>query len=142
MNNCWIDFAPTKNGMHKVDISIGLKDQGFEALDKERAKEAAKTYIVNEVRNYVKQRKHIIYHHNGLLSSGIEKSLSKLSYGFIGSTLRWKFEDLPRIIKNYTPDLLNIMPGPSSKFYKSQSQLVFDLISWANDELKNNQNAA
>tara|TARA_R110002096_G_scaffold129211_4_gene277896 strand:+ start:1617 stop:2045 length:429 start_codon:yes stop_codon:yes gene_type:complete len=142
MNNCWIDIAPTLRGFQSVDISIGVKSQSFEALDMQRAKEAAKIYIVNEIRNYVKHRKHIIYHHNGRLTAGIEKSLNSLSYGFNGSTMKWKLEDMPRIIKNYTPHLLNIMPGPNSKFYKSQSQLVFDLIAWANDELKNNQNAA
>ena len=142
MNSCWIDFGPTKDGLYRVDISVGIKQQSFVGLNKKRSMLAAKYYILNEIQKFVNHRKQVIFKHGGFYSPEIAQSLKNLEAGFCGRPLKCKYEDLPRIILNYTPDLLMLVPSTKSKFFKSQSQLVFDLIAWAKYELNTSKNAA
>lgn len=86
------------------------------------------------IRKYINHRKQVLKR-SGLDGSDSRfKSLRSLDYAFSGPINRWSLEGLPRIIQNWKSDLLNIAPGPKSKFYKSQTSFLIDLISWAEED--------
>lgn len=131
MNTPWIEIKEMPSGKYILRIQMGTSGKIVKNISREDARSIARRHIISEVRKYVNHRSRIIRKHGGRCNESTLKSITRLQYAFKGSTLRWKLEDLPKIVGNWSNDLINIAPGTSSKFYKKQSQFLIDLISWA-----------
>lgn len=96
----------------------------------------AKIHIVAALRRYINHRRRIITKHGGTNTAETRAALSALDYAFSGPTTRWAFAKMPRIIKAYESQLYAIAPSPRSKYFRCHTQLLTDLLGWADYELK------
>lgn len=136
MNNSpWIQVKDEGCRLCDVFLSFGNKS-ALIRLPQSQIDDTCKRLLVNSIRRYINHRDKIISKYGGHRSPAALTALNHLKYAFHGSTNRWSLADLPRIIKNWESDLLEIAPGPKSKFYKNQTQFLIDLIAWANHEIE------
>jgi len=136
--NPWLEFTLSPSGKVTMDLNMGNEHRKIGGLKPVAAKSVAKRLIISAIRKYLNHRRKIIFEYGGHRNASIDKSLRNLEYAFLGPTAKWNLEDLPRIIRNWSKDLINIAPNPRSRFYRSQSQFLHDLMAWANNELKSN----
>lgn len=136
MNNSpWIQIKD--QGCHQCDVFLNFGNKkALIRLPLAHVDQMCKRLMVNSIRRYVNHRDQIIGKYGGHQNPEALTALTRLKYAFNGSTNRWSLADLPQIIKNWESDLLAISPGPKSKFYKNQTQLLIDLIAWANHEIE------
>lgn len=136
MNNSpWVQLKKENEQYCFLYLNFGTKNK-LVRLPIKQAPQVCKRLIIDAIRRYIKQRKHIINRYTDRKNQKALIALNRLEYAFMGSINRWSYQDLPRIIKNWESDLLTIAPGINSKFYKSNSQFLLDLLAWANHELK------
>lgn len=135
MNNSpWIQVKEDGSRLCDVFLSFGNKT-ALIRLPQAQIDQVCKRLLVNSIRRYLNHRKKIISTYGGHRSPRTLTALNHLEYAFNGSTNRWSLQDLPRIIKNWEADLIEVAPGPKSKFYKNQTQFLVDLIAWADHEI-------
>lgn len=135
MSNHWIQIDQLAQGT-MLKVELGTRSRTFKNISHTEAKELAKREIIAGIRKYVNHRSYVIQKFGSIDMPSKTQSLTRLKYAFSGNTGRWTLEQLPRIIRNWSSDLQNIAPGPRSKYYKSQSQFLIDLLSWANSNDK------
>lgn len=141
MNNSpWMQLKEEDGKFCSVFLNFGNKN-ALVRLPAPEVDQTCKRLLVNSIRRYLNHRKQVISKYGGHKSPRTITALNHLQYAFNGSTNRWSLADLPRIIKNWEADLIEVAPGPKSKFYKSQTQFLLDLIAWADHEIAS-RNAA
>lgn len=136
MNTPWLQLEEIQPDKYILRIQMGKQNFVYKNITRLDAHGIARRYLIEEIRKYINHRNQIIKRFGGSANESRLKSLKRLEYAFGGSTVKWKFEQLPRIVLNWSDDLVNIAPGVKSKFYKSQSQFLLDLISWATNQMK------
>ena len=135
INSPWVQLKQENDQYCFLYLNLGTKNK-LVRLPIKQAPQVCKRLIIDAIRRYIKQRKHIINRYTDRKDQKALIALNHLEYAFMGSINRWSYQDLPRIIKNWENDLLTIAPGVNSKFYKSNTQFLLDLLAWANHELK------
>lgn len=130
----WLQVKYEDGNFCNVYLSFGNKS-ALLRLPVHQVERVCKRLIVDSVRRYINHRTQIITRFGGQKSNKALTSLNHLDYAFNGPTNKWTLADLPRIIKNWESHLIEIAPGPKSKFYKGQTQFLLDLIAWANHEI-------
>jgi|GEM_PF-2992625 len=135
MNNSpWLQVKQEDDQFSNLYLSFGAKNTLLR-LRNEQVDLVCKRLIVDSIRRYINHRKRIIFKYGGHKTPKALTALNQLNYAFNGSTNRWSLEALPRIIKNWEAQLLEIAPKPNSKYYKNQTQFLISLTAWANHEM-------
>lgn len=125
-------------GKNKVILHITMGDQLTKIVN--MPTDMAKRYAVRKVAEFIKKfvnhRRQIIMFHGGMCTQEKIMALDRLTYKVNGAD-RWNYDHLPRIIKGMEKDLLTILPGHSSKYFKSSCEKVADILAIKNqDKLK------
>lgn len=72
-------------------------------------------------------------HPNELLRER-RSAAQKIRYN-LSNSINWSPKKLAEVIIYLQNDLLFLLPSVNSRYYKSDSQLCFDLINWADEQL-------
>ena len=129
----WLQVRDRRDNYCSVFLSFGNK-HSLIRLPANQVDLQCKRLLINSIRRYINHRTQVIKRYGGHKSPKVLTALNHLNYAFNGSTNKWSLADLPRIIKNWESQLIEIAPGPKSKYYKNQTQFLFDLIAWANHQ--------
>ena len=129
MVNNWISIEAASAHRLKVEVRFGeittvknVPDYQGEGL--------ASMLVVSAVRRYINHRYEILHRHGGHLTQEKKVCLHKLRLAFHRKA-RFKLEELPRVLKNWTEALFTIRPGRSSKYYERDIALLADLVAFA-----------
>ncbi|MDX5326075.1 MAG: hypothetical protein LPK80_07415 [Bacteroidota bacterium] len=87
-------------------------------------------FVKQRLLRLVNHRERIMNQHGGRNTVRKAEACSKVRQR-LSMSEKWSIEVLARQVIHMEEDLLQLIPGTSSKFYQTHSQLVFDLIHWA-----------
>lgn len=87
--------------------------------------------VAKVIEKYINHREYIL-NRFGEAKLGIEKAnaLRMIRYKINGYK-RWNYKNIPQIIKSMENDLIELLPRHTSRYWVSQSQLVYTIINWS-----------
>lgn len=121
-----------------VRIELGNK-VCIKNLRTEQAEAFIMRIVVGQIRMYINNTRFRYMNNLSRATPPKWAALERCSYRFYGDITRVRALKMILGRESVQNDLMAILPGTKSRYFKSYSQLVYDLILWANKEKVYNQ---
>lgn len=124
-----IETRQQTNKRYTVVISLGNTTETVKNLPAKMVRKYIRQVIEKRLRRFVNHRESVMKKHGGHYTLAKQEAINKVRRR-LDQAPHWSFDVTLLMVERMREDLVLLLPGKDSKFYKNHVNLVTELLSW------------